>query len=135
MREERREAGLLRAMKGWYRVPFDWLEEWSTGCSDGIVVNSRFTRGVVGRVFPGLRSRVPGVVYPCVEASVDEKDGAKTEEKIWEGKKVLLSINRFEKKKDVGLAVRAFAGLRKEERQGTRLVVAGMLSLREQRAT
>ena len=38
---------------------------------------------------------------------------------------VLLSINRFEKKKDVALAVKAFAGLTPAERQGARLVVAG----------
>jgi alpha-1,3/alpha-1,6-mannosyltransferase len=38
---------------------------------------------------------------------------------------VLLSINRFEKKKDVALAIKAFAGLSLSERQDARLVVAG----------
>ncbi|KAI9677358.1 MAG: Alpha-1,3-mannosyltransferase-like protein [Bathelium mastoideum] len=111
-------------LKSIYRVPFDWMEEWSTGCSDGIVVNSRFTRGVFGRVFPRLRGRVPGVVYPCVDIAAG-KDESAERKYIWEGKKMVLSINRFEKKKDVGLAIRAFAGLKTEEREGTRLVVAG----------
>jgi alpha-1,3/alpha-1,6-mannosyltransferase len=38
---------------------------------------------------------------------------------------VLLSINRFEKKKDVALAIRAFAGLSPNEREDARLVIAG----------
>jgi alpha-1,3/alpha-1,6-mannosyltransferase len=44
---------------------------------------------------------------------------------LWPGKKVLLSINRFEKKKDVALAIRAYAGLSLEERRHARLVIAG----------
>ena len=129
MRQEYSRGGwgeLVRWAKGAYRIPFDWVEEWSTGCSDGVVVNSKFTRGVFGRVFPGLRDRVPGVVYPCVDTNSSKNDGEKGGERIWEGKKVLLSINRFERKKDVGLAVRAYAGLTTKEREGTRLVVAGM---------
>ncbi|KAF5858988.1 Alpha-1,3-mannosyltransferase-like protein, partial [Aspergillus alliaceus] len=38
---------------------------------------------------------------------------------------ILLSINRFERKKDMGLAIRAFHGLGVEGRKGVRLVVAG----------
>ena len=121
---------LVRGEMGWvknlYRAPFDWVEEWSTGCSDGVVVNSRFTRGVFGRAFPRLRGRVPGVVYPCVDTGAGRKEEKGERKQAWEGKKVVLSINRFERKKDVGLAIRAFAGLRRQEREGTRLVVAGM---------
>lgn len=110
-------------LKSLYRVPFDWLESWSTGCSDTIVVNSKFTKGVFAEAFPGLQHRKPGVIYPCVDTS----DGSHLDESIplWNNKKVLLSINRFEKKKDVALAVKAFAGLSSAERQNARLVVAG----------
>jgi alpha-1,3/alpha-1,6-mannosyltransferase len=38
---------------------------------------------------------------------------------------VLLSINRFERKKDVGLAIKAYAGLSAGERADTRLIIAG----------
>ncbi|KAL8833553.1 MAG: hypothetical protein Q9170_004208 [Blastenia crenularia] len=41
------------------------------------------------------------------------------------GKKVVLSINRFERKKNIGLAIRAFQGLKEEGRRGVRLVLAG----------
>lgn len=105
-----------------YRWPFDWLESWSTGCSDAIVVNSKFTRRVFSDAFPRLRDRVPGVVYPCVDTT-NIKERAKGP--LWKGKNVFLSINRFERKKDVGLAIRAFAGLAEQERHGSRLVVAG----------
>ncbi|KAJ4379749.1 Alpha-1,3-mannosyltransferase-like protein [Didymella sp. IMI 355093] len=110
-------------LKSLYRIPFDWLESWSTGCSDTIVVNSKFTKSVFAEAFPGLQHRKPGVIYPCVDTS----DGSHLDEvtALWKDKKVLLSINRFEKKKDVALAVKAFAGLSATERQGARLVVAG----------
>lgn len=110
-------------LKSLYRLPFDWLESWSTGCSDTIVVNSNFTRSVFAQAFPGLEHRKPGVIHPCV----DVNDGSHLDEMapLWKDKKVLLSINRFEKKKDVALAVKAFAGLSQSERRGARLVIAG----------
>ncbi|KAF2794464.1 glycosyltransferase family 4 protein [Melanomma pulvis-pyrius CBS 109.77] len=115
-----KKGGILKKI---YRGPFDWLESWSTGCSDTIVVNSKFTKSVFSEAFPGLKYREPGVIYPCV----DIRAGEIVEEikPLWEGKKVLLSINRFEKKKDVALAIKAYAGLSPAERKNTRLVIAG----------
>ncbi|KAH8728687.1 hypothetical protein GQ44DRAFT_757107 [Phaeosphaeriaceae sp. PMI808] len=118
---------LLAKKGGWmktlYRGPFDWLESWSTGCSDTIVVNSNFTKSVFAKAFPSLKRRSPGVVYPSVDTAAGEIIAiAKAP---WPGKKVLLSINRFEKKKDVALAIKAYAGLSSEERKNARLVIAG----------
>ncbi|KAF2129286.1 glycosyltransferase family 4 protein [Dothidotthia symphoricarpi CBS 119687] len=115
-----KKGGFLKTL---YRGPFDWLESWSTGCSDTIVVNSNFTKSVFGEAFPSLKHRKPGVIYPCVDISaVDPVEEIKP---LWKNKKVLLSINRFEKKKDVALAIKAYAGLSLEERKDTRLVIAG----------
>jgi alpha-1,3/alpha-1,6-mannosyltransferase len=115
-----KKGGILKSL---YRGPFDWIESWSTGCSDGIVVNSKFTRSVFDQAFPGLNGREPAVVYPCVDTKPAE---SKNEDKqLWQGFKVLLSINRFEGKKDVGLALKAYAGLSEAEKAGTRLVIAG----------
>ena len=114
-----KKGGLLKTL---YRGPFDWLESWSTGCSDTIVVNSSFTKGVFAEAFPSLRHRSPGVVYPCVDTSVDSTIDAQP---IWKDRKVLLSINRFEKKKDVALAIKAYARLSAAERKRSRLVIAG----------
>lgn len=110
-------------LKSLYRRPFDWLESWSTGCSDTIVVNSSFTKGIFAQAFPGLAHRSPRVVYPCVDTSL--VDTAQVAQSPWKDKNVLLSINRYEKKKDVALAIKAYAGLSPHERKDTRLVIAG----------
>ena len=90
--------------------------------ADEVVVNSKFTKAVSKRVFPTL-NRELGVIYPCVDTSSNTSD---EHGKIWDGKfKILLSINRFEQKKDIGLALRAYARLSDEERKSTRLILAG----------
>ena len=120
---------LLASRQTWlkrtYRIPFDWFEAWTTGVADSLVVNSRFTRGVFEEAFPTLRHRKPAVVYPCVDTRTSQEVTSDAGQKLWEGKKVVLSINRFERKKGVELAVKAYAGLAKQQREGVRLVLAG----------
>lgn len=116
-------------LKRLYRIPFDLFESWTTGASDVIVVNSRFTRGIFGDAFPGLKNRNPGVVYPCVDVGNVEDTGPIGRKPIWKDKKVLLSINRFERKKDVALAIKAFASLDPKIRTTARLVIAGEISI------
>ncbi|KAI1474963.1 glycosyltransferase family 4 protein [Daldinia eschscholtzii] len=126
--------GRQRWWKRAYRVPFDAWEQWSMSFADAIAVNSKFTKGVVGRTWPGLARRKDlQVVYPCVDTKgkgqndkngEEEQDGG-DHKPLWNGKKFLLSINRFERKKDIALAIRAFAGLDPSARKGVRLVVAG----------
>lgn len=92
--------------------------------ADAIAVNSSFTKGVVSRTWPALaRQKELLVVYPCVDTEAKEKNP--DEKPIWDGMKFILSINRFERKKDIALAIKAFARLSKEKRAGTRLAVAG----------
>ena len=93
--------------------------------ADSIAVNSGFTKGVAGRAWPELaRTKDFQVVHPCVDVQEKTPEGDKVS--AWNKKKILLSINRFEKKKDVGLAIRAYAGLGENGRSGVRLVVAGL---------
>jgi alpha-1,3/alpha-1,6-mannosyltransferase len=109
-----------------YRIPFDWLEQWSMSFADAIAVNSNFTKGVVGKTWPGLASKQElKTVYPCVDTKTKKSPEVETGKPLWNGKKFLLSINRFERKKDVALAIKAYAGLSKAAREGVRLVVAG----------
>ncbi|KAK9800966.1 putative Family 1 glycosyltransferase [Seiridium cardinale] len=109
-----------------YRVPFDWLEQWSMSFADAIAVNSNFTKGVVSRTWPSLAGkRDLKTVYPCVDTNTKKSPGVENGTPLWKGKKFLLSINRFERKKDVALAIKAYAGLSEEARKGVRLVVAG----------
>ena len=114
-------------MKRIWRLPFDWVEGLGMRGVDTVVVNSGFTKGVVESVWNDLGGvRGIGVVYPCVDTKQrrDPKEQA-DQGKLWDGKKIILSINRFERKKDVGLAIKAFAGLGVESRRGVRLVIAG----------
>lgn len=103
--------------------------------ADRILVNSGFTKGVVERVWEGLGGpRGLGIVYPCVDTgkqgiNSDEKDQSIAEdggEAMWKDKKVILSINRFERKKNIELAIRAYAGLSVSDREQSRLVIAGL---------
>lgn len=119
-------SGLVAAVKSGYRVPFNWIEARSTASADGIVVNSNFTGGVVKRVFPQLSKRDLKVVYPCVDVSAAKDSNLADRKSLWPNRKVLLSINRFEKKKDVALAIKAFAGLGPKDRKDALLVIAGM---------
>lgn len=133
-RDER--GALMRLLKGFYRYPFDWFEGWAMSAADKVVANSKFTRGVVSQVFGAGRLGDVKVVYPCVdtdEAPVVKKGADKVEKEeaaiigdgLWGGRKIFLSINRFERKKGIELAIRAYHGLGKEGRKGTRLVIAG----------
>jgi alpha-1,3/alpha-1,6-mannosyltransferase len=113
--------------KSLYRIPFDWIEGFTTGMADTIVVNSNFTKSVFATAFPKI-GLVPHVVYPCVDVT-EKKSNVQDEEPTFlseDGRKILLSINRFERKKNIGLAIKAFARLTDSERRSSRLIIAGM---------
>ncbi|KAL6357365.1 hypothetical protein LRP88_07524 [Fusarium phalaenopsidis] len=114
-------------IKRLYRRPFDWIEEWSMGYSSAVAVNSGFTKGVVERTWPNLKKHVETVVvYPCVDVEAKEKEDAGEDGGVvFKGEKIILSINRFERKKDIGLAIKAFAAIPEAERKGCRLILAG----------
>ena len=109
-----------------YRVPFDAVEEWSTGTSDQIVVNSTFTKSIFHSTFTHLSAVDPGVIYPCVDVLQPQQDNALAEQEwaqFMGQSRYFLSINRFERLKNVALAIRAYAKLAKTARP--RLVIAG----------
>ncbi|EME40714.1 glycosyltransferase family 4 protein [Dothistroma septosporum NZE10] len=124
------ETGLPGRLKRLYRIPFDALEGWSTGCSDSIVVNSRFTRNVFKATFPGMKARDLKVIYPCVDTNQASAVQASIQSSA--DRKILLSINRFEGKKALDLAIRAYAKLSADERSKARLVLAGGYDPRNQ---
>ncbi|KAH6851265.1 glycosyltransferase family 4 protein [Chaetomium sp. MPI-CAGE-AT-0009] len=130
--------GRARLAKRLYRVPFDALERWSMGFADAIAVNSEFTRGIVQQTWPGLAAAQPTssneggqgkgkgqlhVVYPCIDTS--SSSAAAVEPLPWKQDGVILSINRFERKKNIELALRAFAQLPPSRRGAAKLVLAG----------
>jgi len=133
----------FKELKRIYRWVLDNTEEWSMSYSDLVVVNSKFTRGEVEKVFPslflpqgrdyiekitysdsdrgksGYGERVK-VLYPSIESSLSKqrKIGTGESNELDNGKNAptkepttpgpIVSLNRFERKKNVALLLHAY---------------------------
>ncbi|KAJ3062276.1 Alpha-1,3-mannosyltransferase-like protein [Podochytrium sp. JEL0797] len=110
---------LLAKRESWikklYRVPFDFMEEVTTRMADCTVVNSNFTRDIFKQSFPSIK-RSPKVLYPAIRTEAYNGSGELCAEfrQYLKGKTIILSINRFERKKNIGLAIQAFSKLQHE---------------------
>lgn len=93
----------------WYRIPLDWLEEVTVGMAHRILVNSEFTARIFRQTFmrlagKGLEVLYPGVDLDCAGPLINSPaDG---------GRMQILSLSRYENKKNLGLAIAALAELR-----------------------
>jgi alpha-1,3/alpha-1,6-mannosyltransferase len=115
------------ALKRLYRRPLDHLEEVTTGMADVLVCNSQFTAGMVRKHFPSIRKE-PAIVHPTTTMKQDLLVARRTEavdDIVGKERRYFLSINRFEQKKNLELAIDAFALLEPEMAQDTHLVLAG----------
>ncbi|NXE51158.1 ALG2 mannosyltransferase, partial [Casuarius casuarius] len=118
-------------LKRIYRIPLDWLEEYTTGMADCIVVNSKFTASVFKDTFKSLSHINPEVLYPSLSTrSFETIVPADIAALIPQKKKFLfLSINRYERKKNLALALEALHDLRgrldSHEWNEVHLVMAG----------
>lgn len=114
-----------------YREPIDRLEEVTTGMADRVMVNSHFTANEFRRIFPRLRAKRLEVLYPGVDCEHYRHVAASppTGDEGSGGPITLLSVNRYERTKNVGLAIEALAHLRErissETFAGLELVIAG----------
>ena len=110
-----------RGLYALYRAPLDRLEERGLAAADRVLVNSRFTASVVQVTFPRLDAAAFDVVHPGVEVGAAPPAPPA-------GEPLILSVNRFDPTKNLGLAVDALGALR--ERMpgpafaGVRLVLA-----------
>lgn len=93
-----------------YRAPLDRLEESGLRLADRVLVNSRFTGAQFRRAYPALDEVATEVLYPGVDpAAYPERAG----DVAAGGEVVLLSINRFVRYKNLGLALDVVAALRR----------------------
>ncbi|MBV8359450.1 MAG: glycosyltransferase [Deltaproteobacteria bacterium] len=111
----------------WYRAPIDRLEEITIGMAHRVVVNSKFTADAFRRAFPGLRDCPLQVIYPGVNVT-DYNHGDVLTGQI--GEKIsIMSIARYERSKNVRLAIESVALLRahlsSEAFDRIQLIVAG----------
>lgn len=99
-----------------YRKVIDSIEEITTGCSSFIVVNSKFTGLNFKNAFPFLgKECVPSVLYPTIE--VDDNNTVKNIIKpayLDNYDHIYVSLNRYERKKNIGLAIDSFSLLKKK---------------------
>ncbi|KAF5386944.1 hypothetical protein D9615_002022 [Tricholomella constricta] len=124
----RRQASLLKRV---YRYPMDWLEETTTRQADVILANSKFTARVSKAYFRSitqtLRVVYPGINISAYESTLDDNDPDNIA--VTSDIPTLISLNRFEHKKNVALAIRALAALKPKLTSSTlsklRLVLAG----------
>lgn len=110
-------------LKRYYRLPLDWLEEKTTMCADIILVNSYFTLNVFKNTFKSIE-KLPEVVYPSINTLFfDNTETIQLEDIInADDCTFLLSINRFEKKKNLGLAIHSLSLL---SDSNLKLILAG----------
>ncbi|TPX32275.1 hypothetical protein SmJEL517_g04596 [Synchytrium microbalum] len=111
-----------------YRAPVDYAEELTTKMSDEILVNSAFTASVFKTSFPRIR-KSPRVLHPGLQVNAYRQEidlDDVSVKPIISDKITFLSINRFERKKNLALAIQAFAEVCKLFEKGKmRLLMAG----------
>lgn len=114
-------------IKKLYRIPFDIFEQFTMSAADCVVVNSNFTRAIYHKTFKFLKND-PDVIYPCVDLSlqpIEESDQEFLSALLRPNERYYLSINRYEKKKNILLALEAYA-LSSESKEATsKLIICG----------
>jgi alpha-1,3/alpha-1,6-mannosyltransferase len=120
-----------------YRRPFDALERRAILRADAVGVNSRFTLEAFHSAFPDAAAHhcAPLVLYPPVALpGTPLSSDACPDRDCFDGwlRRPILSINRFEAKKDLPLALHAFSGLPPALRSDCTLVLAGGYTPRDQ---
>lgn len=138
-----KREGRLRKL---YRCVMNFLEEFGMRHCDHVFVNSIFTRKVYIETFKGLvvdaakypvTLSFPEVLYPPV--NIEDIPSEEECEKCFSSSKIpqqlnrvpnvpfFLSINRYERKKNIELAIKSFAMLRDQQKPGEKLflVISG----------
>ena len=113
-----------------YRLLIDFVEESTTGCATLILVNSSYTASMFAEAFPSLGARCsPSVLYPTIEEDDDNisSTGGNDISYTADHEHIYLSLNRYERKKNLGLAIDALCELKSGGGAAAKalLVVAG----------
>lgn len=105
------EGGFLKTL---YRAPLNWLEELTTAQADKVLVNSKYTARVYQDAFQKIKD-VPDICYPSINTDffrATEPRPLKEIVPVGADKFTFLSINRYERKKNLQLALRALENLK-----------------------
>jgi glycosyltransferase involved in cell wall biosynthesis len=112
-----------------YRFLFNWIEEITMGLADTITVNSKFTRETVLQTFPSLARTKRGqesalpILYPALEVPP-----LTINESLPRNLHQIVSLNRYERKKNLELLILAAAWIRENDPDifsSMKIVIAG----------
>lgn len=104
-------GGFLKTL---YRAPLNWLEELTTSQADKVLVNSKYTARVYQEAFSNIKD-IPDICYPSINTQFFENAVPKPLKDVvpvGADKFVFLSINRYERKKNLKLAIHSLQYLR-----------------------
>ncbi|KAL0819104.1 hypothetical protein ABMA28_008369 [Loxostege sticticalis] len=105
------DGGILKKI---YRVPLNWLEELTTARADKVLVNSKYTARVYQDAFQRIKD-IPDICYPSINTEFFKMTPPKPLKEVvpvGTDKFIFLSINRYERKKNLQLALRALEYLK-----------------------
>lgn len=105
------EGGLFKKI---YRAPLNWLEELTTARADKVLVNSKYTARVYQDAFQKIKD-IPDICYPSINTEFFNSTIPKNLKEVvpvGTDKFIFLSINRYERKKNLKLALQALAELK-----------------------
>lgn len=128
------KGGILKSI---YRKPLNYFEEITTGQADRVLVNSKFTRRIFRETFKRL-DIIPDVLYPSINTKFFDttiiSDNNELNLKFSKESFIFLSINRYERKKNLKLAIEAFHQLKfllnRTEWDKCHLILAGGYDIR-----
>jgi alpha-1,3/alpha-1,6-mannosyltransferase len=107
--EQTLRKGPSSALRRMYRHVIDSVEHFALKQASAVVCNSNFTKRIFCETYPSLPA--PGVVYPCVQ--LDSERDKTAEHAVFDSLKnaddpvYLVSLNRYERKKNIALAIHA----------------------------
>lgn len=107
-------------VKKTYRYFLDHIEKFGLKFSSEIMVNSQFTQGVVKNAF-AINKQKLHILNPCIEIPRAEPT---LHYKLLDTRYV-LSLNRYERKKDVLFALKVYSDLCKKGAKNLRCIIAG----------
>ena len=118
-------------LKRFYRYIIDYVEEVTTKQADCVLVNSKFTAGIFKQTFKSINTN-PTVLYPSIDFSKFDIDSDFKLSDVDVNENIdylFLSLNRYERKKNIGLAITAFKKLSEniseDKRKNMHLIIAG----------
>jgi alpha-1,3/alpha-1,6-mannosyltransferase len=115
------------SLRTWYRNWMDGVEENTMSYADVLCVNSKFTLTQVQKVFSSLTNKDMRVLCPALDMEKFDQPHFTTPSKD----APIVSLNRFERKKNIELLLRAYALLQKEIKKNVPpLIIAGGYDIR-----